>query len=148
VSDAAGGGVPPATSPAFLLMTLGGRIREQVEEGLRAEGISLRHLSALGHLGPNPGMSYSELARRARITPQSMQATLNALEQRGAVVRDTDPGRGRTAELHVTAEGERLHRAGTNVIAEVDERLGAQLGAEATDALGGALWTLLRAATD
>jgi DNA-binding MarR family transcriptional regulator len=148
VSDAAGGGVPPATSPAFLLMTLGGRIREQVEEGLRAEGISLRHLSALGHLGPNPGMSYSELARRARITPQSMQATLNALEQRGAVVRDTDPGRGRTAALHVTAEGERLHRAGTSIIAGIDERLRAQLGPEAADALGGTLWTVLRAATE
>jgi len=148
VSQAAAGGVPPATSPAFLLMTLGGRIREEVEAGLKAEGISLRHLSALGHLGPNPGMSYSELARRARITPQSMQATLHALEQRGAVVRDTDPGRGRTAELHVTAEGQRLQRAAANVIAGVDERLRAQIGAESADALGSTLWTLLRAATE
>ena len=82
------------------------------------------------------------------ITPQSMQATLHALEQRGAVVRDTDPGRGRTAELHVTAEGERLARAAASVIAGVDERLRAQIGAESADALGGTLWTLLRAATE
>ena len=63
-------------------------------------------------------------------------------------MRDTDPGRGRTAELHVTAEGERLARAAASVIAGVDERLRAQIGAESADALGGTLWTLLGAATE
>jgi DNA-binding MarR family transcriptional regulator len=135
---------PPPPSPAFLLMTVGGRIREQVEEGLRAEGISLRHLSALGHLARSPGLSYSELARRARITPQSMQATLTALEERGAVVRRTDPGRGRTAELHVTDEGARLRRAGQRVVDAVDEDLRGQLDDGSRAALAGALLALMR----
>jgi hypothetical protein len=39
-----------------------------------------------------------------------------------------------------------LRRAAATVIAGVDERLHAQLGAGSADALGGTLWTLLRAA--
>ena len=137
------GDAGPPASAAFLLMTVGRRIREQIEAGLKAEDMSLRQLSALGHLAPNPGLSYSELARRAGITPQSMQATLNALEARGAVERVTDAGRGRTAELHVTAEGDRLRRAARKVIAEVDEELRAQLGDGSTDELTTALLTLM-----
>ncbi|MFC5063839.1 MarR family winged helix-turn-helix transcriptional regulator [Actinomycetospora atypica] len=137
-----GDGGPPA-SPAFLLIALGRRVREQVETELKAEGMSLRHLSALGHLASSPGLSYSELARRAGITPQSMQATLNALEARGAVERVTEAGRGRTAELRVTAEGDRLRRAARRVVAEVDEGLRAQLGDASTDELTTALRTLL-----
>ncbi|MGK2883043.1 MAG: MarR family transcriptional regulator [Mycobacterium sp.] len=59
----------------------------------------MRHLPALGHLARSTGMSYSELARRASVTPQSMQATLTKLEERGAVAKTTDSGRGRTAHL-------------------------------------------------
>ncbi|MDD7941243.1 MarR family transcriptional regulator [Actinomycetospora lutea] len=135
---------PPPPSAAFLLMALGRRVREEVEGALKAEGIAMRHLSALGHLAPDPGLSYSELARRAGVTPQSMQATLTALEERGAVARDTDPGRGRTAELHVTAEGARLRRAGTGVVAGVDDRLRARLGDATYDALARTLFELFR----
>ncbi|MEJ2871336.1 MarR family transcriptional regulator [Actinomycetospora sp. OC33-EN08] len=138
----------PPLSTAFLLMTLGGRIREEIEERLRAERMSLRHLSALGHLARHPGLSYSELARRAGITPQSMQATLNALEERGAVERVTVPGRGRSAQLHVTAEGLRLRRVGTDVVAGIDDRLRVQLGDPTRDALTDALSGLLSGADD
>jgi DNA-binding MarR family transcriptional regulator len=134
---------PPEPSAAFLLMAVGRRLREQVEQRLHDEGIAMRHLSALGHLAPNPGISYSELARRAGVTPQSMQATLRALEKRGAVARDTDPGRGRTAELHVTAEGARLQAFGRQVITGIDDDLRAQLGDEAFDVTARGLMTLM-----
>ncbi|WP_371352072.1 hypothetical protein [Streptomyces malaysiensis] len=39
---------------------------------------------------------------RAGITAQSAQATVRRLEERGAVERRTEGGRGRTAELHIT----------------------------------------------
>jgi len=41
-------------SPAFLLMALGRRVRSQVEETLRGSGLTLRHVSALGHLASQP----------------------------------------------------------------------------------------------
>jgi DNA-binding MarR family transcriptional regulator len=113
--------MPP--NAAFLVMALGRRIRDRVDRDLRAHGISLRHLSALGHLYREPGISYSELARRAHVTPQSMMATLRGLEDRGAVERSSDPGRGRTATLHVTAEGHRLRELGHTIIANAETDL-------------------------
>lgn len=77
-----------------------------------------------------PGISYSELARRAHVTVQSMKATLQQLEQRGAVERRTPPGRGHRAELYLTAEGQRLRNAGQHAIADANTTLLAALPAE------------------
>jgi DNA-binding MarR family transcriptional regulator len=110
-------------SPAFLVIGLGALVRAEVEEGLRAHGLTLRHLSALGHLSREPGLSYSELARRAGVTAQSMQATLQQLERDGAVVRRTPPGRGRTARLEVTVTGTGLIARGHEVMTAADRRI-------------------------
>ena len=107
----------------MLIMTLGRRLREEVERDLAASGLTMRHLSAHGHLGRDPGRSYSELARRAGVTAQSMQATLQQLEASGAVERRTAPGRGRTAELHLTELGKQLRAAGLPALDQADQRL-------------------------
>jgi DNA-binding MarR family transcriptional regulator len=114
---------PPDISPAFLLMNLGRLVRTDVEALLRRQGSSLRHLSALGHLSREPGISYSELARRAGITTQSMQATLRQLEDLALVERRTQPGRGRTAELYVTPAGRDLLNRSRRAFTEVEQRL-------------------------
>nr|WP_312869059.1 MarR family winged helix-turn-helix transcriptional regulator [Amycolatopsis pithecellobii] len=119
---------PPPASPAMLLVLLGRRLRERMDGALREHGLSLRHLSALGHLAGRPGLSYSELARRAGITVQSMQSTLAQLEVLGAIDRGTEPGRGRTAELHVTRAGEALLAKGREVVQAADEDLLHALG--------------------
>jgi DNA-binding MarR family transcriptional regulator len=125
--NTARGGRPGDTvvqsNAASLIMTLGRRTRDRVDRDLRSHGITVRHLSALGHLHREPGISYSELARRANVTPQSMRITLQGLEDRGAVRRSSDPGRGKTATLHMTNEGHRLHEFGRNVVAEADAEL-------------------------
>lgn len=125
----------PPPSAAFLVMALGRRMRERVERTLKGEGITMRHLSALGHLSRDSGISYSELARRASVTPQSMQATLAKLEECGAVSRTTDSGRGRTARLVVTDEGVRLLALGQDAIRELDEVLGRHLDADTLEKL-------------
>lgn len=118
------GGQPPAGArPGFLLMNLGNRVRSDVESLLRQQGYSLRHLSALGHLAREPGLSYSELARRAGITVQSMQATLRQLEDRGSVERRTPTGRGRTADLHLTPAGNALLQHGEQALTDIEQRL-------------------------
>ena len=99
---------------------------------LRVENIGLRHFSAIGHLARQPGVSYSELARRAHVTQQSMQATLQQLEQLGAVERVGGAGRGRAAHLHVTDEGHRLLTIGREAFSAVDEALARGLGTEAS----------------
>lgn len=125
----------PPISPSLLLMMLGRRLREQAEADLKAEGMSMRQFSALGHLAHHPGLSYSELARRDRITTQSMQATLLHLEEIGAVERLSAPGRGRTADLQVTESGQALLERGRNVLRAVDRQLMDALGNDQTGQL-------------
>lgn len=137
---------PVPASPAFLLMSLGRIVREEVETALRAHGSSLRHLSALGHLSREAGLSYSELGRRAGITPQSMQATLGQLEELGAVERRTLPGRGRTARLHVTPIGLDLLGRGQRAIHDADQRLLADVPAEQEEVLTAVLLQAFTAA--
>lgn len=105
------------------------------------------HVSALGHLSRQPGLSYSELGRRAGITPQSMQVTLQQLEQFGAVERRTAPGRGRTARLHVTAVGDGLIERGRHAIGAADRRLLDDLPTDQHEALSALLLQAFIAAT-
>jgi len=135
---------PPAPSPGFLLMTIGRTIRDEVEAGLKKHGTSLRHLSALGHLSREPGLSYSELGRRAGITAQSMQATLRQLEDLGAVERRTLPGRGRTADLVVTPIGTEFIATGFQVMQEAESRVLAPLDEDQRRALVALLFPVMR----
>ncbi|WP_234443161.1 MarR family winged helix-turn-helix transcriptional regulator [Streptomyces cellulosae] len=138
-------GPMPPTSPAFLLAALGRHIRDDIEKSLRPTGYTLRHLSALGHLKREPGISYSELARRAGVTAQSAQATVRQLEQRGAVERRSFPGRGHTAELHITDKGHDLLEAGKRAYASSDKNLSLVLDSEQLTVLTGFLLTALSA---
>jgi DNA-binding MarR family transcriptional regulator len=130
-------------SPTIMIMALGRTLRAQADSALRTDGLSLRHLSALGHLSRHPGLSYSELARRAGISVQSMQATIVQLERRGAVERIGEPGRGRTATLRVTDVGVTLLQKGRAVIAATDQLLTRAVGNDHADVLNE---MLLRAA--
>lgn len=125
----------PPISLAILLMMLGRQLRDQVDAELRRQGLSMRHFSALGHLAHQPGLSYSELARRDGITTQSMQSTLLQLQELGAVERLTAPGRGRTADLQVTESGHELLNRCRAVLNDVDERLRTIIGSAEADQL-------------
>jgi DNA-binding MarR family transcriptional regulator len=124
-------------------MTIGRTMRDEVEAGLKQRGTSLRHLSALGHLSREPGLSYSELGRRAGITAQSMQATLRQLEDLGAVERRTLPGRGRTADLVVTLRGTEVIATGMQVVREVEARILEPLNEEQRRALTALLFPVM-----
>src|SRR6202522_1486148 len=62
-------------------------------------------LSKLNRLGP---ATSSELAKLEQISPQSMGATLAALEARGLVERHPDPGDGRRVVLSITEAGQQM----------------------------------------
>lgn len=100
-------GPPLVTSTSFLLFAAGRTAQRRLDEALGDRGLALRHVGALGHLARQPDLSYSDLARRAGITPQSMRATVQHLEQRGAVHRAL-PGHGHPARLEVTPLGHEL----------------------------------------
>jgi DNA-binding MarR family transcriptional regulator len=114
---------PPRPSASFFLISLGRRARERVDARLQEHGLAYHHLSALGHLQRRPGLSYSELARRAGVTTQSMQTTVAHLEALGLVDRGEATSQGRRAELHVTEPGARALTAAEAAVRAVDDEL-------------------------
>lgn len=72
----------------------------------QAEGeLTMPQTSALARLDRGGPATASALARLEQISPQSMGATLGALEARGLVERNPDPADGRRAVLSVTEAG-------------------------------------------
>lgn len=64
--------------------------------------------SALARLDRTGPMTAAELARLERISPQSIGATVAALEERGLVNRAPDPADGRRSILSLSADGRAL----------------------------------------
>lgn len=64
--------------------------------------------SALARLDRTGPTTAAELARLERISPQSMGATVAALEERGLVCRAPDPADGRRSILSLSADGRDL----------------------------------------
>jgi len=88
----------------------------------RAEGeLTLPESSALTRLNRGGPATSSALAKLEQISPQSMGATLAALEARGLVERHPDPEDGRRVVLSVTGAGRQVlqdrHNARTQQLA-------------------------------
>jgi DNA-binding MarR family transcriptional regulator len=82
------------------------RLRQVQVEG----ELTMPETSALAHLDRGGPSTPGELAKLEQISPQSMGATLGALELRGLIERRPDPGDGRRAVMSLTASGRRtLH---------------------------------------
>jgi DNA-binding MarR family transcriptional regulator len=76
---------------------------------VKAEGeLTLPESAALARLDRGGPATPSALARLEEISPQSMGATLAALESRGLVERRPDPDDGRRAVISVTEPGLQL----------------------------------------
>ena len=137
---------PAITASVVLLLVAAGRqLGRRVDEELAALGLTLRHLGALGHLSRRPDLSYSDLARRARVTTQSMHATVRALEERGAVTRVL-PGHGHAARLEITDLGRDLLAAVARTTRRLDDELLADLSDEQRAVLRDAALALAPAA--
>ncbi|HEX4831388.1 MAG TPA: MarR family transcriptional regulator [Trebonia sp.] len=70
--------------------------------------LTLPEIVALSRLDRGGPATSSDLARHDRISPQSMGAIVAALEQRGLVRRERDPGDGRRIVLSLTEAGRRV----------------------------------------
>ncbi len=85
----------------------------------RSDGeLTLPESSALTRLDRGGPATASALAKLEQISPQSMGATLGALEAKGLIERRPDPGDGRRAVLSVTDAGSRLLRDKRNARTE------------------------------
>jgi DNA-binding MarR family transcriptional regulator len=94
---------------AALRVSMGLLLRRLRQVGVPGE-LTVPETSALARLDRNGPATSSELARVEQISPQSMGATLSALEARGLVTRDPDARDGRRIVLSVTETGRQLLR--------------------------------------
>lgn len=109
-----------ALSTTMLLIGAGRLAQRRFEAVLDDQKLTLRHVGAMAHLVHSPELSYSDLARRARVTPQSMHATIGQLVELGAV---TAEARGRASYPRLTAHGHELLAFAAEAAAMCDDAL-------------------------
>ncbi len=87
----------------MLLQRVARRIRSNRADGTMSDA-KLGVLFRVEHEPSSP----SSLAERERVTPPSMNRTLNALEQAGLITREPDPADARKVVVSITPTGREL----------------------------------------
>ena len=111
----------PGTLAAELRLSIGLLLRRlrQIPTG---DELTLSESAALARLDRGGPATAAELARAEQISPQSMGATLGALQRRGLIARVPDPEDGRRMILSITEPGLELLRNRRNRRTEELER--------------------------
>ncbi|BDB44916.1 MULTISPECIES: MarR family winged helix-turn-helix transcriptional regulator [Mycobacterium] len=124
---------PPPFSPTVALLTVGRVWEAAFAQQLKPLGLTTRKYGLLGHIRGTPGISFSELARRSRITVQSAHTAVAAFVDAG-LVDDGTAHAGSASTLRVTPAGEALLRRAAEVVDRLDAEFAAQQP-ELTEAL-------------
>lgn len=124
---------PPPFSPTVALLTVSRVWDAAYADALKPLGLTTRKYGLLGHIRGNAGISFSELARRSRITVQSAHAAVAAFVEAG-LVDDGTAHAGSASTLRVTAEGDSLLNRAAAVVTALDAEFAAQ-HPELTEAL-------------
>ena len=116
-------GVELETSIGYLLKEASSALRAAMEAVLRPLGMTVTHYSCLELLAQRPGLSSSELARKAFVTRQSMNVLLQALERDGYVTRPARAPVGKVLPTRLTPRGRRSLEKATVAVRAVEIRM-------------------------
>ncbi len=94
-----------------------------LEEIVSKQGLGIPHYVVLRLLTESPGLPNAELARKAFVTPQSMNEVLKQLEASGLVERQQSQSNARILNAHLTHTGKRKWRSVDDGVQELEERL-------------------------
>lgn len=97
-------------------------MRLHMDRQLKEIGLTAPQYAVLASLEAEPGASNATLARRAFVTPQTMQAMLVKLEQAGLVERRPDTKHGRIRRTQLTRGGQAI-LSQAHCAAQASERL-------------------------
>jgi DNA-binding MarR family transcriptional regulator len=73
------------------------------------------------------GLQIGELAKRAKLSKQTMTTLLKLMEARGLVARQPDQRDARASRIYLTEYGRRFKSVAVRVLGEMDELLGKRL---------------------
>ena len=112
-----------ADRPGYLIKRAQAALNAQMTRALHRHGVTLAQFAALTALAEEPGLSNAELARRAFITPQSMNENLRELEQRAWVTRSHHPTHGRIRQTELTEQGLAILQACDAAVTAIEQRM-------------------------
>ncbi len=98
-------------------------LRRRIAELVEPHGLTVSQYTALSVMRSRPGLSNAQLARRALITPQSMNEVLAQLTALKLIRRQPDPNHGRAIRTDLTTAGERLLAACDRDVDALEEDL-------------------------
>ena len=108
---------------SYVIARLDRAVRRGVEEALTPHGLTVPQFTVLSVLARRSGLSNAQLARRAYITPQSMNEVVLGLERQGLLSRSPDPAHRRILRAELTAQGRKLLKRCEREVAEMEEQM-------------------------
>ena len=82
-----------------------GQLYRRIRQTKTADDLTLPESSALSRLERHGPVTGAQLAKLEQVSPQSIGATVQALESKGLIARAADPGDGRRVILSLTDAG-------------------------------------------
>jgi DNA-binding MarR family transcriptional regulator len=122
--------IPPGRvtgHPGYLLKRAQAALNAAMAGVLREHGATLAQYAVLTALDEEPGLSNAGLARRAFVTPQTMNQVLQELEQKKWVGRHPDPAHARILQADLTPAGRMALHACQQAVNAVEEQMLAPL---------------------
>src|SRR5215208_5701529 len=115
----------------FLLAKASQRWNELLGQAFKERGhghVRPSYGSVLLPLWEEGGLRMGELARRARLSKQTMTTLVRLMEREGLVRREPDPEDRRAARIWLTRRSQDFRKVAEEVLAEMDELLVGALG--------------------
>jgi len=131
--------------PGYLIKQAQAALNAQMSRALHEHGVTLSQFAVLTALDDEPGLSNAQLARRAFITPQSMNENLRELEARTWIRRRRHPAHGRILQIELTEEGRATLRACDAAVTVIEQQMLAGLDSGQRRELAAALHSCIAA---
>jgi DNA-binding MarR family transcriptional regulator len=115
----------------YLLAKASQRWNELLQEGFAEAGypeVRASYGSVLIPLLEEDGLRMGEIARRARLSKQTMTTMVRLCERDGLVERRPDPGDGRATRVHLTTRARHFQPAAERVLARLERDARRSLG--------------------
>ena len=131
----------------YLLAKASQRWNERLEEGFAEAGVpevKASYGSVLIPLFEEDGLRIGEIARRTRLSKQTMTTMVRLCERDGLVERRPDPDDGRATRVHLTAKARRFEPRAEDVLGALEREAGSLLGRRERDLMRRSLADLQR----